>query len=197
MCLSEMIVTYGANGEILGRRGNRSPHVAPHGVFPCADEDGRERWIAIVCADDAAWQALVTCMGTPAWAKDSALVTVAGRLASVDLLETRLAEWTRVERRDALAERLQAAGVEAGPVEDFADLHDDPQLTHRRQFRPVEHAMLGRHPAETHGIRFSDMDPELRRGAPKLGADTEHVLCTLLGMSRDDFCRLRDADCLV
>src|SRR5205823_13534352 len=44
VCLSESMITYAANGEILGRMGNRSRHEAPHGVFPCA---GKDRWVAI------------------------------------------------------------------------------------------------------------------------------------------------------
>src|SRR5206468_197236 len=47
VCLSESILTYTANGEVLGRLGNRSRHAAPHGVFRCADEDRRERWVAL------------------------------------------------------------------------------------------------------------------------------------------------------
>ena len=33
--------------------GNRDPNFAPHGVYPCA---GADRWIAIVCENDAQWR---------------------------------------------------------------------------------------------------------------------------------------------
>ena len=40
----------------------------------------------------------------------------------------------RTRTRAEVAEQLQAAGIEAVPVEDFGDLHDDPQLAHRHHF---------------------------------------------------------------
>ncbi len=107
-------------------------------------------------------------------------------------MERRLAEWTAGQNATAVAEQLQGAGVEAGPVEDFGDLHEDPQLAHRRHFREVEHAVLGRHPVETHAMRFSAMEPRIHSPAPRLGEHTEHVLRELLGMGREEFVRLRD-----
>ncbi|TMB19611.1 MAG: CoA transferase [Deltaproteobacteria bacterium] len=190
VCLTESMITYSGNGEILTRMGNRSRHEAPHGVFPCA---GKDRWVAIVVHDDEDWRRLVRALGEPAWATDAALATTAGRLARVDEVERRLAEWTTGQDGLAVADRLQAAGVEAGPVEDFADLHEDPQLAHRRHFRDVEHAVLGRHPVETHAMRFSAMEPRIHSPAPRLGEHTEHVLRELLGMEAGEFARLRDA----
>ena len=193
VCLTEMMLAWTANRELVGRLGNRSPDAAPHGVFRCADQEGRDRWVAIVCHDDDDWRRLVRALGEPAWATDAGLATTAGRLARVDELERRLEEWTRGRTPTGVAETLQAAGVEATPVEDFADLHDDPQLAHRRHFRPVEHAVLGRHPIETHALRFSAMDPEYRSSAPRLGEHTEQIVRELLGMPADEYARLRDA----
>ncbi|HJQ84619.1 MAG TPA: CoA transferase [Candidatus Binatia bacterium] len=190
VCLSEAMVTYTANGEVLGRIGNRSRHAAPHGVFPCA---GRDRWVAIAVHDDADWRRLVEVLGAPAWATDPALATTAGRLARVDDIEARLADWTREGPPEAVADRLQAAGVDAAAVEDFADLHEDAQLAHRGHFRAVEHAVLGRHPVETHAIRFSAMAPEMRLPAPRLGEHTEQVLRDLLGMEEPEYARLSAA----
>jgi benzylsuccinate CoA-transferase BbsF subunit len=193
VCLAESIVTYTANGQVLGRMGNRSRHAAPHGLFPCA---GKDRWVAIAVHDDADWRRLVAALGEPAWAADPALATAAGRIARVDDVEARLAEWTRDQTAGEVVDRLQAAGVDAAPVEDFADLHDDPQLAHRRHFRDVEHAVLGRHPVETHAMRFSAMEPRIHSPAPRLGEHTERVLRDLLGMADGEIARLRDAGAL-
>lgn len=196
VCLSESMATYTATGDALGRLGNRSRHAAPHGVFRCANEDGRERWIAIVVHDDADWARLVQALGRPAWALDPVLATTAGRLAHVDALEAGLGEWTRTHQAGPLAESLQRAGVEAAAVLDLAGLHDDPQLVHRRHFRTVEHPVLGAHPAETHAIRFSAMEPALRRPAPRLGEHTDAVLRDVLDIPADEIARLRAAGAL-
>jgi benzylsuccinate CoA-transferase BbsF subunit len=190
VCLTESILSYTANGEVLTRMGNRSRHAAPHGVFPCA---GKDRWVAIAVHDDDDWRRLVHALGEPAWATDPALATTAGRLPRAGEIEGHLAEWTRGQSAAEAADRLQAAGVEAAPVEDFADLHADSQLAHRGHFRPVEHAVLGRHPAETHAIRFSAMAPRIHSPAPRLGEHTAHVLRDLLGMPAEEFARLGEA----
>ena len=196
VCLSENIASFTANGTVLERMGNRSRHAAPHGVFRCADEDGRERWIAIAIHDDDDWRRLVGALGGPAWACEPALASAANRLARADTLEAGLAEWTAPQHATTLAETLQRAGIDAAPVLDLADLHDDPQLAHRRHFRTVEHPVLGAHPAETHAIRFSGMEPALRRPAPKLGEHTGQVLRDLLDMADEEIVRLRAAGVL-
>jgi crotonobetainyl-CoA:carnitine CoA-transferase CaiB-like acyl-CoA transferase len=196
VCLSESIATYTAGCGVLGRLGNRSRHAAPHGVFRCADEDGRERWIAIVVHDDDDWGRLVQALGRPAWAQEAALASTAGRLAHVDAIEATLADWCRAQHAGPLAESLQRAGVEAAPVLDLGDVYDDPQLAHRRHFRTVEHPVLGRHPAETHAIRFSAMEPVVSCPAPRLGEHTDAVLRDVLGMSAEEIASLRAAGAL-
>jgi crotonobetainyl-CoA:carnitine CoA-transferase CaiB-like acyl-CoA transferase len=193
VCLTESIVTYTGSGEVLGRLGSRSRHAAPHAVLRCADEDRRDRWVAVAVHDDEDWRRLVAAIGAPAWATDASLATAAGRHARADEIERRLEAWTRPQQPDAVAAALQAAGIDAAPVHDFGDLHDDPQLAHRRHFRDVEHAVLGRHPAETDAMRFSDDDanPRLASGAPLLGEHTDHVLHDLLGMPADEIAALR------
>jgi benzylsuccinate CoA-transferase BbsF subunit len=191
ICLTEALVTYSANHEALGRIGNRARHTVPHGVFRCRDAaDGRERWIAIAIHDDADWKRLVAAMGSPAWAADASLGAVAGRLARIGEVECHMDGWTRTHDARPLAETLQQAGIDATPVLDLGDLHDDPQLAHRRHFRQVDHPVIGPHPAEMNAIAFSETPGDIRTPAPKLGQHTEHVLRGLLGMSADEYAAL-------
>lgn len=193
VCLSEFVATYTANGDTIDRAGNRSRHTAPHGVFRCLDRPGAQavdRWVAIAVHDDDDWQKLVGALGRPQWALDPALATTAGRLARAGEIECHLEGWTRTRHAADVAATLQAAGVDAGAVVDLGDLQDDPQLAHRGHFQPVVHPISGRHPAERHAIRFSDMEPAIRAPAPRLGEHTEHVLRELYGMPADEFARL-------
>src|SRR5262249_5768890 len=138
-CLSENILTYAATGEALGRIGNRSRHAAPHGAFRCAAQDGDDdRWVTIAVHSDADWQRFQRAIGAPAWAAETRFATTAGRLAHGDELEAHIAAWTRTRPALAVMSLLQAAGVDAGVVENFEDLTADPQLAHRCHFREVE-----------------------------------------------------------
>jgi benzylsuccinate CoA-transferase BbsF subunit len=190
------MLAFTANGEVLGRLGNRSPHAVPHGVFRCRDRGADERWVALAVHDDADWARLIEALGRPSWATDASLATFEGRLARVGEIECKLDGWTRARTQDEAVAAFVAAGLDAGPVEDLGDLHDDPQLAHRHHFRSVEHPVLGTHPAETHAIRFSGMEPALRTAAPRLGQHTEYVLRELLGLSADEYHRLADGGVL-
>jgi len=53
--------------------------------------------------------------------------------------------------------------------------------------------VLGRHPVETHAMRFSAMEPRIHAAAPRLGEHTERVLRELLGMEAEEFARLAKA----
>ncbi len=187
--LGEVIVEHTVTGSPPGRLGNRSRDAAPHGAFRCA---GGERWIAIAVHSDEDWRALVAHMGSPSWA-DERFATVARRLENVDELEKQLEDWTATQDRDALATALQAAGLDAHPVADLADCYDDPQLRHRAHFRTLEHPVLGSHDYETLGFRLSDSPPRFTRPGPTLGRDSDEVYKGILGMSDDEFDRLKEA----
>jgi crotonobetainyl-CoA:carnitine CoA-transferase CaiB-like acyl-CoA transferase len=182
--LSEWLLGYAASGQSFGRVGNRSPHAAPHGVFPCA---GTERWIAIAVHDDDDWRRLVRAMGAPAWASAAELATLDGRLRRIDLIEQRLAEWTQGQAVERLAETLQAAGVDAALVADMQDLLHDPQLTERGHFVELTHPVVGRYVVEANGLRFSDAPMRFTRPAPLLAKDSQEAYCDLLGLSKDEF----------
>ena len=192
VCLSENIVTYAATGEALGRIGNRSRHAAPHGAFRCAPQgDDDDRWVAIAVHSDDDWYRFRQAIGDPAWASAARFATVSGRLADVDELERHVEAWTRTRSTDEVVRCLQAAGVDCGTVSNFEDLVNDPQLAHRRHFREVEHRVIGKHLAETNGMRFSRTPEEIRMPAPCLGEHSEYVYRELLGMSADEYAALK------
>ncbi|HZJ27456.1 MAG TPA: CoA transferase, partial [Acidimicrobiia bacterium] len=159
--LAPWLLTFTRTGEALARIGNDDPAAAVHGVFPCATEgDVDDRWVAI-----AAW--------TEAERARLADITGGGDLAA----------WTRTRTRTEIAERLQAAGIEAVPVADFGDLHDDPQVAHREHFVPLTHPHLGTVLYERNGFRLSDAPSTYTRSGPTLGQDQDWVLGELLGLS--------------
>ncbi len=188
--LSEMIVRESAGAESPTRCGNRDPVAAPHGVFPVRGED---RWVAIAVFDDRQWEALVVAMGSPEWARAPHLAALAERRSHQDELEARLAAWTRGQDGPELMRRLQAAGVEAGLVQDVEDLERDPQLAHRGHFVRAPHPHLGEVPLERCGFRLSACPGEVRRPGPDLGADDEAVLGGILGLSAEEIDGLREA----
>jgi len=181
--LSGWMLEYFANGEVVQRDGNRSRVAAPHGAFPCRGED---RWCTIACHEDADWQRLVAAMGSPEWARDARLRTVAGRKQHEDELERGLASWTSERTAEDAMALLQAAGVDAGVVETCRDLNADPQLAHRGHFHPVRHVVLGDHTCEALGYALSRTPGAIEQPGPLLGEHATLVLHDILDLSDEE-----------
>ena len=142
-----------------------------------------ERWIAIAAHDDGQWQRLVECMGEPSWACEPHWGSLAERLEHGDELDAAIGRWTREQDAEGLMETLQAAGVEAGVVRDFAQLQSDPQLAAREHFVRVQHAPLGELAFERSGSRLSATPGRISRPGPLLGEHSRAILSGILGLS--------------
>jgi crotonobetainyl-CoA:carnitine CoA-transferase CaiB-like acyl-CoA transferase len=165
------------------RAGNLSPFAAPHDAYPCA---GHDQWCAIAVETDEHWRALRRALGEPAWAKDEALGSLAGRLARREQIDRELAAFTTRHEPRALMHLLQAAGVPAGMVQRSSDHMQDPQLAHREFFRRLQHPEMGEVPYEGHAYKIAGYDNGPRFPAPCLGEHTYQVLSEVLGLSDDE-----------
>ncbi|MEM7273523.1 MAG: CoA transferase [Actinomycetota bacterium] len=193
---------YRATGALPARRANRDPNLCPHGVFPArtAAEDqpngGRDEWVAIAVDGDAQWRALAEVMGRRALADDPRFSTHAARKANEDALDEELRAWTADQDKWTCAERCQAVGVAAAPVEHLADtIEKDPQLrwhyqTVNQPIRPDVDIPIDREIAQWLGH-----DHRLVR-APMLGEHNEYVVRELLGRPEDEYIRLLIEDVL-
>ncbi len=179
--LGTELLDYEVNGRIATRHGNRDRFAAPHGVYPARGED---RWVAIACRTDEEWQALVSAMGSPAWATNPAYATLAGRHAAADEIDARIGEWTQGKDSYEVFELLQPA-VPAGPVHDQSDLFTDPQIRYRGYFVDLEHSVMGQVPYNGMQATMSKTPGRLRKASPTIGEDSFYVLEEILGYSPD------------
>ena len=127
---------------------------------------------------------------------EEGFATAAGRVARRDELDGLLGSWTADFDPYQLMDLLQAAGVEAGVVQNLDDLRADPQLASRDHFVPLEHRHLGEMPFERSALRFDGRPGRLERSAPDLGEHTEAVLREVLGLDRSEIARLRKSGVL-
>jgi benzylsuccinate CoA-transferase BbsF subunit len=188
------LLDHAVNGVTASRSGNGDEVMSPHAVFAClADtrEPASERFVAIVCEDDAQWAALRELMGDPEWAADGAFATVAGRRAAAATIEQGIAAWTADQDADALVDKLQAAGVAAGLVADARELFADPQLAARGHFARLEHAAMGETAYDAPAFRMSETPFEMRP-APCIGEGNDDVLGGILGIGVEERQRLVD-----
>ncbi len=174
-------------GKNPRRAGNESPTAAPHDAYPCAGDD---QWCAIACETDEQWRALRRVLGEPAWAAVRELDSAAGRVARRERIDRELGVFSALHAPRALMDLLQAAGVPAGMLQRSSDHQEDPQLAHRRFFRPLEHPEMGVVPYEGHAYKIAGYDNGPRFPAPCLGEHTFQVLHDILKLDDEEIARV-------
>ncbi|HSZ37890.1 MAG TPA: CoA transferase [Acidimicrobiales bacterium] len=184
---AEAIVEYGAGAPAPARLGNRGPDAAPQGVYPGAADDS---WVALAIENDAQWDALVTVIGSPAWAGDAALGTAAGRRSHHDLIDEHIWAWTTAHTAEEAVASLSAAGVPAEVVIAARDIQHNPQLRERGLFEIEDHPVTGLHRVPTLPFRFAHVTEWLRSPSPTLGQHNDEVLGAL-GVDADARADLR------
>ena len=177
------LLAYQMTGEEPERQGNRSRWYAPCNTYPCEDKD---RWITIAATNNGQWASLATVMGKPELAEDSRFATAESRLSHQDELDAVIAGWTQGQDVFTLSERLQQAGVPAGPVLRGPDLLADRHYSERGTFVTVDHPQVG--PRWYPGLawRMSATPGEVRSPAPTLGQHNHEVYRGLLGLAAQD-----------
>jgi crotonobetainyl-CoA:carnitine CoA-transferase CaiB-like acyl-CoA transferase len=188
------VLDWQVNGEAWRRPGNRSPYLpaAPEGVYRC---QGQDRWIAISCPDDEAWQALARVIDRAQWSSRPEFASLAGRLSHTADLDRLVSQWT--EERDAydVMHALQGAGVPAGVCQTAQDRCDsDPQLMSLEWLTEVTGSKIGTWPVGEVAVRMSRtpgyIGGRIDRGAPCYGEDTCEVLGEMLGLTEREVAEL-------
>jgi crotonobetainyl-CoA:carnitine CoA-transferase CaiB-like acyl-CoA transferase len=176
--LGPAILDYTVNGRVEERVGNSDAAFAPHGVYPAAGDD---EWVAIVCRDDDDWRRLCAAMENEDLARDSRYASAAGRLVHGDEIDSSISAWSRKFDRGVIESQLQSRGVPAHQVQNSADAYRDPQFVHRGHFVALDHPSLGKFTVEGPRAKLSRTPAAVRRAAPSLGQDNQHVLESILG----------------
>jgi crotonobetainyl-CoA:carnitine CoA-transferase CaiB-like acyl-CoA transferase len=180
---AEILLAWSAEGRRVDRLGNRSHDAAPQGLYPCAGHGPETpRWLALSVTNDAQWRALVSVIGSPAWAESPELATVSARRAAHDALDARLRPWFADRGLEEAVARLCDAGVPAASVRDPRHGSAHPQLAARGFYEEVEHAVVGRQRLPGPPLRASGVSRWIRRPPPTLGEHAREVLREWAGL---------------
>jgi crotonobetainyl-CoA:carnitine CoA-transferase CaiB-like acyl-CoA transferase len=189
---------YRATGLQPPRNANRNPNYCPHGIYPAvhADTTPADAWLAVAVAGDSEWAALCRAMDRPDLASDPKFATHAARKANEDALDAVISEWTQSRDKWVIADRLQAAGIAAAPVEHLRDmLERDPQLPRHYQAVRQPEAPDVDILVDREAARWVGHELWLER-APVLGEHNPYVVQEILGRTDEEFGRLVAEDVL-
>ncbi len=168
------------SGDDPPRQGNTHPNIVPYQPF-----DASDRPLVIAVGNDRQFARLAELAGHPEWASDSRFATNAARVANRAEIVPLVAEAIRGQPADYWFERLEAAGIPAGPINRISEAIADVQAQHRQTIRTIAGVPLVGSPVRIDGERAdSDLPP------PALGEHTTEIL-TRLGLSEADVSELR------
>lgn len=165
-------------GLTPARPGNADPGMAPHGVYATAQPD---RWLTLAVRTDEEWRALAQVLGQ--LGEDPRFTTTMGRLRHRDALDALIGPIFAACDADAMAARLQQAGVCAHVSWNMEDIAADPHLRERGAVCEVSAPDIPPRLAVGPPARFSRTGKVgIRRLTPALGQDEEYVFGELLGL---------------
>jgi len=124
--LANQAANYLATGRAPKRLGNAHPSICPYQAFAAADGH-----LILAVGNDDQFAKFCRIAGHPDLADQAEFATNPARVANRERLVGLLAEIFLLHPRAWWVEKLEAAGVPCGPINDLAELFADPQLLSR------------------------------------------------------------------
>ncbi len=184
--LANVAQNYLVSGETPRRYGNAHPNIVPYEVFPTADG-----YIAVGIGNDRQYRRFCQVAGRMDLWEDERFQTNPGRVEHREELIPRLQALFRTRSTAAWLERLHEAKIPAGPINDVAQVLNDPHVLARGMVQTVNHPTAGTIRLVGPVAKLSATPATIRRPPPLLGQHTEEILTGLLGYDEEAVARLR------
>jgi len=158
----------------------------PYGVYDT--DDGQ---ILIATFTSREFVRLAAALGHAEWGQDPRFATNGPRVAHRAELRRLVNEALRGRGRAEWVERLNAATVSCGPINEVGDLADDPQVRARGGIVEMAHDTLGLVRSAASPLKLSAAPPTYRAPPPALGEHTDAILAQWLGLAAAEVTALR------
>lgn len=182
---------YFALGEVPPRLGTEHPGRVPTATFCCSDG----KYLHIT-ASDQHWAPLCKALGLEDWGGQPQFADNAKRVESRAAIMPKLTQAILAWKRDELIAALDAGEVPVGPVNDVAEILNDPHVAARGLVGEFDYPGIGVFKALGLPYKFAGFDDPLIGRPPTLGEHTEEVLTGFLGYSKEKVAQLREAKAL-
>ncbi|MDH0305355.1 MULTISPECIES: CaiB/BaiF CoA-transferase family protein [unclassified Pseudomonas] len=190
-CLANQAMNYLTTGTPPRRLGNAHPNIVPYQDFPTADGN-----FILTVGNDGQFRKFAEVAGQAQWADDPRFATNKQRVANRAELIPLIRQATVFKTTAEWVSELEKAGVPCGPINDLAQMFQDPQVLARGLAVNIPHPLAGSVPQVASPIRLSETPVEYRQAPPLLGEHTEAVLGDVLGLDGETVMRLRAAGVL-
>jgi len=177
---------YFATGNPPKRIGNLHPNIVPYQPFKTADGD-----VILACGNDNLFRKFCEAAGCMELADDPRFAGNGKRVENRAEL-TRLLQTVFAQRTTRVwVDLLEAAGVPNGPINDVAQVFEEPQVKARGIKVELEHPVAGKLPTVASPMRFSATPVEYKLAPPVLGQHTDEILRDLLQLDDAAIAKLK------
>jgi crotonobetainyl-CoA:carnitine CoA-transferase CaiB-like acyl-CoA transferase len=177
---------YFSTGTPPKRIGNLHPNIVPYQPFRSSDGE-----VIVACGNDNLFRKFCDAAGCPELAQDPRFATNGKRVENRAQITRLIQEIFGKKTTAEWLGLLEAAGVPNGPINNIAQVFEEPQVRARGVKIELDHAAAGKLPLVASPMRFSGTPLEYRLAPPLLGEHTDAVLRGLLGKSDAEIAQLR------
>ena len=157
-------------------------------LYPCKNGN-----VVIHALGNAFWPGLVKMMGNPAWTEEEWCKDNIIRSQNFEKVTKMISEWTKEHTAEEIEQAAIATRVPSSSVRTVKELFTDEQLKERNFFVEIDHPVTGKLKYLGAPYKLSATPWIIKRPAPVLGEYNEYVYCQMLGHSKQDLVKLRQA----
>jgi len=177
---------YFSTGQPPKRIGNLHPNIVPYQPFKTSDGS-----VILACGNDNLYRKFCEAADCNELAQDPRFATNGKRVENRAELTPLLQQIFSKRSTHQWVDLLEAAGVANGPINDVAQVFEEPQVKARGVKIELDHPVAGKIPLVASPMRFSATPLEHKLAPPVLGQHTEEVLRGVLRLDDEAIARLR------
>jgi crotonobetainyl-CoA:carnitine CoA-transferase CaiB-like acyl-CoA transferase len=187
-CLANQSMNYLVGHETPKSMGNAHPNIVPYQTFQTSDG-----FIILTVGNDSQFADFCKVAQCQALLQDPRFTTNQARVNNREIVIEQLATLIKAKTSDFWLQQLEIKGVPCGPINDIAQVFDNPQIKHRKMLAELTHPENGKVPTVTNPINFSRTPIAYHQAPPNLGEHTAEVLTELLGYDTGIIGKLRQS----
>lgn len=171
----------------------RKKDESPSGRTGFGVQPSKDGHLVMSISNDNAWAGLVEMIGNPDWAKSEQYKDPASRRNKMNEIAPKVTEWLKDRTTKELIEAVQGKRIPFAPLNTVKEAINSEQLAVRDFFVDVDHREAGKFKYPGAPYKLSGTPWRVKRPAPLLGEHNEEVYCQMLGYSRQDLVKMRQA----
>jgi len=169
---------YFATGEIPKPQGSRHPLMTPFQILPTKDG-----YIVLITALEEDWRKFCKIVGREDLGSDPRFQSHPDRIKNYAIFEPLLNELVRTRTTSEWIALLDPAGIMCGPVNDIAQVVNDPHIVEREMVVEVDHSRAGKLKVVGTPMKFSRTPCKIEKASPDVGQHSMEVFNGMLGIS--------------